>query len=225
MRSRDSHFNQHTNLANSHLAVLLMFRLLALTITLLSCSAYKVRMPARNLQMSASKNIKAGMIAVLASGLLSMQPSPAFAANYGGFGSSYAEVVAPKDAVLDEELAAGEDFKQGVEGLGKILSKVRALHADFKANNQLDVHARFESDFRLSDIRNSLNKFSAAFSEDTQKGGDRLIRQVIQGITELDRESIIKEGKQRSSARAAVVEKRLASIESSLDSLSQYYKK
>jgi hypothetical protein len=63
-------------------------------------AAYRVGThTSRNLQLSAvsSKSIRAGVVAVLASGILQLQPSgPAMAANYGGFGSTYSEVVAPK---------------------------------------------------------------------------------------------------------------------------------
>jgi hypothetical protein len=47
-------------------------------------------------------------------------------------------------------------------------------------------------------IRLLLNQFNVAFSEDTQRGTDRLIRNIIQDVTELEREAVVKPGKQRS---------------------------
>ena len=46
-----------------------------------------------------------------------------------------------------------------------------------------------------ADVRTNLNKFNEAFAEDTQRGTDRLIRVALQDITELKKESVIKEGK------------------------------
>ena len=50
--------------------------------------------------------------------------TPTYAASYGGFGGNYAEVVSPKDAVLNEETASSDDVK---EGLSKILSFKQSL--------------------------------------------------------------------------------------------------
>ena len=47
-------------------------------------------------------------------------------------------------------------------------------------NPQLDLPQRIKQDLPISKIRNALNKYNAAFSEDTQRGTDRLIRNVIQ---------------------------------------------
>lgn len=40
-------------------------------------------------------------------------------------------------------------------------------------------------------------QYNTAFSEDTQRGTDRLIRAILQDLTELDRETQVKPGKER----------------------------
>jgi hypothetical protein len=62
-------------------------------------------------------------------------------------------------------------------------------------------------------------QYNEAFSEDTQRGTDRLIRNVIQDLTELDRESIIKIGKTRSEVKVKAVEKRLSAASEALTQL------
>jgi hypothetical protein len=200
--------------------------LLVLIASVLSGNAYRVGCSSRSMQMSAlsARSIRASVVAaVLAVGTM-QTTAPSYAANYFG-GGSYSEVVAPGDAVIDSELSSSEEFKKGLEGLGKVSAAVKALKGDFVKNNQLDVISRLSSDFNLSYIRSSLNSYSAAFSEDTQKGGDRLIRQVIQGLTELSREANVKEGKTRSIAKTEAVLKRLSAVDESLDTLAAYYKK
>lgn len=62
--------------------------------------------------------------------ILSLSPvMPVQAANYGGFGSKYSEVINPKDAVLNEETVSSEDVK---EGLVKI-SAYKQAFVDLKA--------------------------------------------------------------------------------------------
>jgi hypothetical protein len=134
-------------------------------------------------------------------------------------------LISHADAVIDSELASSEDFKKGLEGLTKVSQAVKTLKEDFSKNGNLDVIGRVRSDLNAAEVRTSLNKYSSAFSEETQRGSDRLIRQVIQGITELEREGLVKEGKARSGPKTAAVGKRLASISDSLDVLVQYYQK
>lgn len=200
-------------------------RCLLLLASLIGSAALRAIAPRSLLRMALplERQAKAVTAAVLAA--VALQPAaPVVAANYFG-GGSYSEVVAPSDAVLDQGLADSDDFKRGVEGLAKVTQAVKALKADFQSNKQMDVSARLASDFDVAFVRSSLNKFSAAFSEDTQRGGDRLIRQVIQGLTELDREASVKEGRARSGAKAEAILRRLSAVEDSLDTLAAYYKK
>ena len=74
-------------------------------------------------------------------------------------------------------------------------------------------------------LRDAMNKFNTAFDEETQRGTDRLIRVALQDITELQREVIVKDGKSRSEAKAAIVDKRLAALEDALTTLSSFLKK
>jgi hypothetical protein len=76
----------------------------------------------------------------------------------------------------------------------------------------------------IIDNNNSISPFqyNEAFSEDTQRGTDRLIRNIIQDLTELDREAIVKPGKQRSEVKVKAVEKRLTAAADALEQLSAF---
>ena len=71
--------------------------------------------------MSSSRHL-AGIAAALSA--LTLTLTPVQAANYGGVGSTYAEVVDPKTAVLNDELAGSEAVK---EGQAKLLSYKKAV--------------------------------------------------------------------------------------------------
>ena len=54
-------------------------------------------------------------------------PIPVIAANYGGFGSSYAEVIDPKTAVVNDETYKTDDVKAGLDGLLNLVKTVGSL--------------------------------------------------------------------------------------------------
>ena len=56
-----------------------------------------------------------------------MAGTPSFAANYGGFGSTYPAVLDPTKAVLVDENVRSEDFKSGLTGLRQLITNVDDL--------------------------------------------------------------------------------------------------
>jgi hypothetical protein len=55
--------------------------------------------------------------------------------------------------------------------------------------------------FDFSKLRSDLNTFNSAFDEDTQKGTDKLVRVILQDLTELETANKQKEGIERSERR------------------------
>lgn len=124
-----------------------------------------------------------GLLAVATT--LSFNGAPAGAANYGGFGSTYSEVIAPKDAVVNDETFKSDDVKAGLDGLNNILSTVKSIRADLVTsydlsscrpslslmlttplpplppqaqNGQIDIYSGLKSKLNTGSIRNTLNK-------------------------------------------------------------------
>ena len=54
-------------------------------------------------------------------------PITVVAANYGGFGSNYAEVIDPKTAVVNDETYKTDDVKAGLDGLLNLVKTVGSL--------------------------------------------------------------------------------------------------
>lgn len=104
------------------------------------------------------------------------------------------KVLAPKDADLVEDVANNENVKAGKTALKNYISIAQSLCQDLKQDAQLDVRSRLK-ELGSADVRTNLNKFNEAFSEDTQRGTDRLIRVALQDITELKKDSVVKDGK------------------------------
>lgn len=144
--------------------------------------------------------------------------SPAFA-------SGPLEYINPKDAVLVTEAASSTDVKTGREGLQDLINKLDSLKSELEKNRQAEVSDRVQKDFRLDAVRETLNKFNGAFSEDTQRGSDRLIRLFLQDVTSLEREGQVKTGRERSEARTNSILKTLNKAESTLKELQSFYPK
>ena len=156
---------------------------------------------------------------------LLLLPHPTFAANYGGFSSTYAEVVSPQDAVINKDMLSSDGVKSGFDALEKYRSVIAGLKEDLSKDTNTDLSARIKRDLNIGVVRSQLNKFNALFSEDTQRGTDRLIRNLLQDITELDRTTVIKSGKIRSETKANIIMKRLTAAEDTLTELKAFYPK
>ncbi len=167
-----------------------------------------------------TKSISIGAMAAI-SALSINAATPAYAANYGGFGKGATAVISPKDAVVLEVTA---DVKSGADSLSKYIASVKSIRADLAKNPNADLVSSMKSSLQSAPLRDTLNKFNSAFDEDTQKGTDRLIRVALQDVTELQREVLVKEGKARSESKAAIVDKRLSALEDALTTLASCLK-
>ena len=126
---------------------------------------------------------------------------------------------------MNEDTFKSDDVKAGIAGLNELTDTVASLKTTLAADGQSDVTSTFKTGLARGKIRNVLNKYNMAFSEDTQRGTDRLIRSVIQDVTELDRELQVKPGKTRSPVKVEAVVKRLTAAENSLKDLAAFYPK
>lgn len=90
--------------------------------------------------------------------------APAVAANYGGFGSTYAEVVNPKDAVVNDQTINSDEVKAGKDGLQNILKTVSSIKEDLQKDSQTDVLKKLNGDLSVYKVRDVLNKVRKALS-------------------------------------------------------------
>ncbi|KAJ1411400.1 hypothetical protein B484DRAFT_402649 [Ochromonadaceae sp. CCMP2298] len=165
--------------------------------------------------------IATAVVSILSAGVL--QLAPVQAANYGGFGSTYAAVLDPKKAEMNEETYKSGDVTSALEGVKGYTSTVAAMRADLAKDSQTPLSKRLFTELSPGKLRTVLNKYNNAFAEDTQRGTDRLIRNILQDVTELEREAIIKPGKARPESKVRLIERRLAAAETSLKELCAFY--
>lgn len=171
------------------------------------------------------KQISTSIVALISSVAITVSPVNAEASKsplYAGGG--YAEVIDPKTATFNDELKNSEDVKAGVSGLADLTKAVQSIKADLVKDPNVDLVGRVAKDLNAGKIRTVLNKYNQAFSEDTQRGTDRLIRGIVQDVQELERDVLVKAGKTRSESKIKNLTKRLDATESAFKDLAAYYK-
>lgn len=144
-------------------------------------------------------------------------PGQANAAKYGGFGAGSPEVIDPKDAIVDEDILKSESVQKGIAAVRGYKQSVVDMKATLASDNQADIGPKIRKDFDFSVIRTDLNAINAALDEDTQRGTDRIVRAILQDITELEVTQKQKPGVPRSETRLSNVNKKLDKLEKSFD--------
>lgn len=136
-------------------------------------------------------------------------PGVANAAQYGSFGAASPNVFDPKDAIVDADILKSDAVQNAITSVKGYLNGVRSMKEALKTNSQVDVGPYLRKEFDFVKLRQALNVVNTAFDEDTQRGTDRLIRNIMQDITELETANRQKEGVARSDRRLEIVNGKL----------------
>lgn len=151
---------------------------------------------------------------LVATGTLSVaSPAPANAAKYGGFGAGSPEVLNPADAEIDMDVLKSDAVQSALKKVQGYQSAVREMQKALESNAQADLKKTIIKDLEFSSLRTTLNTVNSAFEEDTQRGTDRLIRVIMQDITELETANQQKEGVARSARRLEIMKGKLSKLD------------
>jgi len=140
---------------------------------------------------------------------LTTSPSKASAAKYGSFGAGSPEVLDPKDKIVDDEILASEPVQKSIVAVKEYKDTVTSLQNTLKSNPQADIGPIIRSKFDFGALRTDLNTLNTAFDEETQRGTDRVIRLILQDITELETANRQKAGVERSEKRLDIMKGKL----------------
>ena len=160
------------------------------------------------------------MFAVAAVPLIQLSaPEQASAAKYGGFGAGSPNVFSPSDAIVDEDILKSGPVQSALERVKGYSNLVKEMGAALDKDPQLDLGPTIRKQFDFVQLRSSLNTLITAFDEDTQRGTDRLIRLVMQDLTELETSNRQKDGITRSDRRLDIMKGKLNKLGTSFDDL------
>jgi len=139
------------------------------------------------------------------------------AAKYGNFGAEYPEVLDPKNAVVDKDILASEPLQKAVSSIRGYLSAVESMTATLESDSQADIGPTIRKELDFVKLRSDLNTLNSAFDEDTQRGTDRVVRLIIQDITELETSNKQKPGVARSEIRLNIMKAKLGKLRKAFD--------
>jgi hypothetical protein len=167
-------------------------------------------------QTSRQDFIRSAMTVVAGSttaGILFRPISPARAAKYGQFGLGSPEVLDPATAQVDSSILKSDVVQSALQKVRGYKETVSSMKQALQADPQANVRKAIIKELDFANLRASLNTVNSAFDEDTQRGTDRLIRVIIQDITELETANTQKEGILRSPRRLEIMEGKLAKLD------------
>ena len=153
-----------------------------------------------------------GQAAGLTASLLAA-PYPAFAAKYGSVGAGSTAVLDPSEAEVDQEILKSSAVQSALQKVKGYQSTVQQMKAGLDADPQLNIKSVIVKELDFASLRDTLNTLNSAFEEDTQRGTDRLIRVIMQDITELDIANAQKDGVPRSPRRLEIMQGKLAKLD------------
>lgn len=133
---------------------------------------------------------------------LVLLPSESRAAGTEGVEKTVSKLFFPKDrfttdpagGAIDKSVLESPSGKAAVKTLLKYQSEIDSLYAEFKGNPQLELNPRVGKTFPISELRDALNQFGEAFDENSQKETDKVVRNIIQDIGELQTAGALRAG-------------------------------
>jgi hypothetical protein len=161
---------------------------------------------------------------VLVGSLLFVNQQPATAASYGSFGASPTAVIDPKDAEVDYEVLGSKQVQGAIQKIQGYQSTVTKMISSLEADEQINVQSIIIKELDFANLRESFNIYNTAFEEDTQRGTDRLIRVIMQDITELEVANRQKDGIPRSPRRVETMRGKLLKLDQAMTDLLAYAK-
>lgn len=139
------------------------------------------------------------------------------AAKYGAFGAGSPLVVDASDADIDPKVLASEPVQKAISKVRGYRATVKEIQEGLSANPQLDVKPFIVKKLDFASLRDDLNVINLALEEESQRGTDRLIRVIMQDITELEIANTQKDGIPRSSRRLEIMEGKLLKLDKAFE--------
>lgn len=174
-------------------------------------------------ESSSTVSTRASFVTSIVSSVLAVSavtvPQSAYAAKYGSFGTDSATgAITPQTAEIDTDLLKSSSVKEAINAIQKVRTAVSTVQTTLEGNPQSSVIATS----MIGDpykIRESCNVINTILDEDTQRYTDRLIRNIVQDLVEIDIAAAQKDGIARSARRYDNVQNKLTKLAKSIDEL------
>ena len=173
---------------------------------------------ALNAESTSRQDFLKTMVAVAAVPIFQLgAPEAASAAKYGAIGAGSPNKLDPTESIIDEDILKSGPVQDALKKVQGYSSMAKELSAALDKDPQADLGPVIRKQFDFVQLRSALNTLNTAFDEDTQRGTDRLIRLVMQDLTELETANRQKEGVVRSERRLGIMKGKLDKLGTSFD--------
>merc|ERR1712228_568899 len=112
----------------------------------------------------------------------------------------------------DDEILKSESVQKSLTSVKGYLATLRQIETALDKYPQADIGPAIRKNFEISALRNDLNILNTAFDEDTQRGTDRLIRNIVQDVNEVEIANQQKPGVPRSDIRLGNLKKKVTKL-------------
>ncbi|CAN0155350.1 unnamed protein product, partial [Ectocarpus sp. 8 AP-2014] len=132
------------------------------------------------------------------------------------------KVLDPRSAVKDSDKMASDGVKKDLAALKNYQSATKDISAALAKDPQANVLPKVQQTFKFAEFRQVLNGVNDVFDEDTQRGTDLIIRNMLQDALELSQASKMKPDVPRSARKVEILNKKLKKLDQAFDTLNAY---
>ncbi|CAM9879021.1 unnamed protein product [Ectocarpus sp. 6 AP-2014] len=168
--------------------------------------------------------LQQGVAGVLSLAGIAALSQPASAGGLSPVSNSdkWAGVLDPRSAVKDSDKMASDGVKKDLAALKKYQSATKEISDTLAKDPQANVLPKVQQTFKFAEFRQVLNEVNDVFDEDTQRGTDLIIRNMLQDALELSQASKMKPDVPRSARKVEILNKKLMKLDQAFDKLNAY---
>ncbi|CAM9837177.1 unnamed protein product [Ascophyllum nodosum] len=165
--------------------------------------------------------LQQGVLGIASLAVLS-QPQRASAGLFQSDESKWAGVLDPKAAVKDVSKLSSDTVKKSLEAINSYRTATKDISDILEKDPQADVLPKIKEIFGFAEFRKVLNDVNGVFDEDTQRGTDLIVRNMLQDALELANAAKLKPDVPRSERKTEILRKKLQKLEQAYENLNAY---
>ncbi|CBN79103.1 conserved unknown protein [Ectocarpus siliculosus] len=168
--------------------------------------------------------LQQGVAGVLSLAGIAALSQPASAGGLSPVSNSdkWAGVLDPRSAVKDSDKMASDGVKKDLAALKNYQSATKDISDTLAKDPQANVLPKVQQTFKFAEFRQVLNGVNDVFDEDTQRGTDLIIRNMLQDALELSQASKMKPDVPRSPRKVEILNKKLMKLDQAFEKLNAY---
>lgn len=122
-------------------------------------------------------------------------------------------MLTPGEVDIDRDILGSSSVQSALSKIKSYKQVVTGMQSTLQQDPQANLRMTILKELDFAALRDALNTVNTALDEDSQRGTDRLIRVILQDITEVEISNTQKEGIARSPRRLEILEGKLNKLD------------